>query len=202
MHCGLNFSDNEDGVNFSDWGSRDDSDEDEDEDEEDEDDEEYYSPPDIFNPGDDVYQYRRHVYPLNRLANIFGEIEEDSDSNAEEDMDQMVAAPLWDDEAEDDEDESDDYESDEDDEDDSFLDPRSETEILADQQDVDDTDDSIPYVTREGNYYTRMDTSTVDQEDGSGEEGEGEESDGTVRGVLPVRSSRRGRTMVILSDSE
>ena len=110
---------------------------------EDEDDEEEY-----FSPEEDLYEelfYRGYF------------VDESEGQSDENDGDERR---LWDDEPEDRDESDDERDEDEYDEDDSIIDTRSETEILAECMDYDDTDDSLPYHTRENNYYDQLDSST------------------------------------------
>jgi hypothetical protein len=138
-------------LDFSDFDEDDDEDDSDDSDDSDQ---------DMNDPG--LEGYLEHVYSdsedgryqLNGLA--FGP-EQMFDAG-------IRAGILWDDEADDDESDSDDDEDEDEEEDDeeedSFIDQRSETEILGEGEDFDDTDLSIPYHTRENNYYTQVDSAT------------------------------------------
>jgi hypothetical protein len=222
MHCGLSFSDNESESGFSGLDDSDsDSDSDDEDDEEDESDDSDNSMAERF----DAYIHGHNladdflgvIYPPWIGFPSDAEVDEMSDDHASG----TRGGILWDDEAEDDEDGSDDEDDEDDDEDDedvdSFIDQRSESEILAEGLDFDDTDISIPYHTRENNYYTQMDSSTEhpnsDDEDDDEEEEEepqtsrwrrlqrsridtdevSEESSDTVRGTQSSIPSLRGR---------
>ena len=185
MHCGLAFSDNEDGLDFSDFDEDDDEDDEDDSDSDDSDDMNIHVLP----------PYLEHVYsnsddgrpfPL-RLA--FGPDDE------EQMFDRMRGEILWDDEADDDDSESDDEDED-DEEEDSFIDQRSETEILE-GGDFDDTDLSI-YHTRENNYYSQADSATDHPDSDNADD---EEEDEQMQ-PSPARRSRRLQRSRIDTDDE
>jgi hypothetical protein len=107
---------------------------------------------------------------------------------------------LWDDEDEDDQSELDDNEAD------SFVDTRSEIEVLEEEMDL-ETDDSIPYYISHNSHYDRLDSSTdcdnydsdeseedEDEDKGEDKEDEGvdqdEDSDDTIREAI-MRSVQR-----------
>jgi hypothetical protein len=116
--------------------------------------------------------------------------------------------PLWDDEAEedgsensdedDDEEDEDEEDEEDEDEDDSFIDSRSETEILAEGN---DSDVSVPYNVRENNFYTQPDSSIIgvrlgdssSSEDGISNDEEEE---------IPARPSRRLHRIAVETDEE
>src|SRR2546423_7381485 len=178
MHCGLAFSDHEDeGLDFSDFDEDDDDDEDEDgtdhdhEDDEDDDDDDgegltirrdYFENPFGYDR-DDQLSWAGILYHG-------GPFTDEADEGG---------TPFWDDEAEEDSDRDSDEETDEDDlededddeEADSFIDSRSETEILAEGEDGETSDISVPYPVRANNYYTQPDSSmNHDNEDSPDEE--------------------------------
>ena len=220
MHCGLAFSDHEDeGLDFSDFDEDDEDDEDEDgtdhdddddeeDDDDDDDDDGLTIGPDYFGnsfgyDGDDQMSWATILYHGGRFA----------------DEDDEGGTPFWDDEAEEDFDRDSDEETDEDDlsdedddeETDSFIDSRSETEILAEGEDGETSDISVPYPVRANNYYTQPDSSmSQDNEDSADEEEimprrsrlpqrhqrvavdtdeENGESDGTVRNTTTTEGS-------------
>jgi hypothetical protein len=206
MHCGLTFSDEEAGSGFSDF----------DEDEEDEDEE-----PDSEDE-DSLYEGYPGGLRVMRGLGLGGGLMHDYDSelNTEEEEEVRLGnirnprIGLWYSEAEDDESGDDEEEEDEDEEGefDSFIDPRPESEIHAAAEELDDTDISIPYHTRENNYYTQTTSDTPHDEEEDDDEVYSEEEDGeeqdeedykvqeTLRG--PVRPQRRGRAILSAEPSE
>jgi hypothetical protein len=195
MHCGLAFSDEEAEVDFSDF----DEDEDEDEEPDSEDDD---NPYDLYLSRPSMMMVRERGFPLY-----------DYDSEEQENL-RLTHNGLWYSEAEDDESEDDEEEEDEDEEGefDSFIDPRPESEIHAAAEELDDTDISIPYHTRENNYYTQTTSDTLHDEEASDEEVYSEEADDEEQDEedykeqetyrRPVRSQRRGRAILSAEPSE
>jgi hypothetical protein len=218
----LNFSDNEDDDDDDEDGEDEDEDETEfmehenayssdgveadhdsvlDRDDEDEEEEDEY---------DDMFGYHLaaldHGFHLDMPQGLFyGDMVESEEESEEESM-------TWDIPTSSEEEESDDY-----DEDDPFIDSRPEHEILeegegegeGEGEDDNDTEMTVPYHTREGNYYDQLHDEIErlgSDEDGDDEDDEGssEESDGTVRQQHMPSSSgvRRGRHIRVESDSD
>jgi hypothetical protein len=188
----LEFSDNEGGLDFSDFDEDDDSDDSDDSDDEDDSvirdpflAEDYYERE--YSDSEDGLQF-----PINRLAYGLNDDEQMFDV-------EIRGGILWDDEADDDESGSDDEDEDEDEDDgevDSFIDQRSETEILGEGEDFDDTDLSIPYHTRENNYYTQVDSATEHPDSDNADDEEEQHL------PYPARRSRRLQRSRIDTDDE
>ena len=86
---------------------------------------------------------------------------------------------------------------------DSFIDSRPESEISG--EGPDDTDRSIPYHTRENNYYTQVDTSDIaqgnsdeDDSDHHGYRDDDDEDEDEVTRILPGPIRRR----IVASDED
>lgn len=206
MHCGLQFSDGESELNFSGFDDDDSDDESDDSD----DDSENSDESDDSDDSDESMDEEVHAY-----LNVYGPgwmTSEDETFEMIEHMNPWLGFP-----SDEDDDDDEDEDDDEDDEEvDSFIDQRSESEILAEGENLDDADVSIPYHTRENNYYTQMDSSTehVDSENEDDDEEdkpqtprsrrlqrsridtdeESEKSSDTVRGTQSSISYLRGRT--------
>jgi hypothetical protein len=198
MHCGLAFSDHEDdGLDFSDFDEddldevEDDYNSDDDDDDDDDDDGEGSIPGDVW-PYNGPFAIDEPVAWVGTLY------DHDGPFTDEEDEGRM---PLWHDEADeedgsensdsDSESDSDDEDS-EDEEDDSFIDSRSETEILAAGGEL-DSDISIPYNVRPNNFYTQPDSSINHDDDDEDEDEDNE---------IPARRSRRVQRVAVDTDEE
>ena len=180
MHCGLAFSDNDDdqdddSIEFDGFEEGSDI-----EIYSDEDEEEGSATEGTVSDGEDGYRFLDEDY------RVYFHDEEDG----------------WEDEDQSDEEEQD--EEDDEAEDDSFIDSRDESEILAEGQGEDDTDSSIPYHTRENNYYNQHHPSSDIRSDVSAEEEGSESEEEAPPPSPPVRPKRlrRGQPTPVIDEDD